>query len=161
VKWRKKAGGGKQPYQGHFYPGYPEKYEGKIDTIMFRSGLELRLFKYLDEAPGIIRWSSEETVIKYRSPVDGKIHRYFVDAKITTKKDEIETTYLIEVKPASQCKPPSPPKKPNKKSQARFLRESRTYKVNLAKWNQAELVCEQKGWTFLKLTEKDLSFGRV
>jgi hypothetical protein len=159
VKWRKKAGGGKQPYQGHFYPGNPEKYEGNVNTIVFRSGLELRLFKYMDEAPGIIRWSSEEIVIPYRS-IDGKWHRYFVDVKLTTKKEEVETTYLIEVKPACQCKPPTLPKKPNKKSQARFLRESNTFRVNQAKWAYAEAVCQSKGWIFLKITEKDLMFGR-
>lgn len=162
VKWRKKAGGGKQPYQGHFFPGNPEKYEGNATNIIFRSGMELRLFKYLDQTPGIVAWSSEETIIMYRSPVDKKMHRYFVDAKVTTKnKEGVTTTYLIEVKPTYQIDPPKLPKKPTKKSQARFLRELDTYDVNQAKWKQAEAVCNKKGWIFLKLTEHDLTFGRV
>jgi hypothetical protein len=157
LKWRKKAGGGKQPYQGYFYPGNPEKYEGKLDNIIFRSGLELRLFKYLDQTSGVIHWSSEETVIPYTSPVDGKIHRYYVDAKVTTQKNNVTSTYLIEVKPTYQCVPPTKPKKMTKKSQMRFLRESKTYDVNQAKWAHAEALCKSKGWIFLKITEKDLS----
>jgi hypothetical protein len=160
VKWRRKAGGGRQPYQGRYYPAYPEKYEGNVNKIMFRSGMELSLFKYLDMKPTVLKWSSEETVLRYRSPKDGNIHRYFVDAKVTTLEQEKERTYLIEVKPSYQCVAPNPPKKPNKRSYARFLREEKTYKVNLAKWNAAEEYCKKRGWTFLKLTEKDLTFGK-
>jgi hypothetical protein len=159
VKWRKKAGGGKQPYQGYFFPGNPEKYEGNVDKIIFRSGIELRLFKYLDEQPGILAWSSEELTIPYRSPIDGRIHRYFPDVKFKARrKNGSEQTYLVEVKPSYQCVRPTPPKKPNKRSQARYLRESTTYGINLAKWKAAETLCERKGWTFMKWTEKQLVF---
>jgi hypothetical protein len=159
TRWRNAKGGGKQPFQGYFVPGYKDKYEGNVNQIIFRSGIELRLFKYLDQQPNVVAWSSEETIIPYVSPVDNRVHRYFVDAKVTVKqKDGNLRTYLIEVKPSYQCSAPKCPEKPNRKSQARYLRESKTYIVNLAKWSAAEEVCAKKGWTFLKLTEKQLVF---
>jgi hypothetical protein len=54
--------------------------------------------------------------------------------------------------------PPRKPKKITRKNEARFIRETRTYGVNLAKWKAAETLCEKKGWTFIKLTEKELVF---
>lgn len=142
-----------------FYPGNPGKYAGDVNNVIFRSGLELRLFKYLDTHPQVIQWSSEEFVVMYYSPVDKKMHRYFLDAKITTRdKTGTEKTYLIEVKPSYQCIAPKAPKKPNKKNQARFLREAKTWAVNTAKWQAAEAICEKKGWSFLKITEKTLTY---
>lgn len=159
TKWRKSARGGKVPFQGIFYPANVEKYKGDVNNIIFRSGLELRLFKFLDERNSVLEWSSEETIIPYISPKDGQWHRYFVDVKIVSqnKAGEIKT-YLIEVKPFSQCKPPVVPKKVTKKSQYRYLKESRVYEINLAKWKYAEAVCNKKGWEFIKMTEKDLIF---
>ena len=122
--------------------------------------MELRLYKYLDQQPNVLQWSSEETVIPYFSPLDKKMHRYFMDAKATVKtKDGIERTHLIEVKPASQCKAPVAPKKVTKKNQARFLREQRTFIINTAKWAATETLCKKQGWTFTKLTEQHLRYS--
>jgi hypothetical protein len=62
----------------------------------------------LDEHPDVLEWSSEEVVIPYRSPIDGKVHRYFVDFWVK-KKDRSGNIIcdLIEVKPFSQTKPPT------------------------------------------------------
>lgn len=62
---------------------------------------------------------------------------------------------MVEIKPASQCKPPKPPsngKKPGK----RFLNEQYRFAENQAKWHSARRYCERKGWEFQVLTEKEL-----
>lgn len=155
----KSAPEGKTPYQGFYIPANQDKYDGNVDSIIFRSGMELRLFKYLDTSTSVISWSSEETIIPYVSPKDNKIHRYFMDAKVTVKKkDETIRTYLIEVKPKSQCAPPKAPKTLTKKSRYRFIQDTKTFDVNSAKWDAATKLCESKDWDFLILTEKDLRF---
>ena len=157
VKWRKNKNG-KEPYQGEFYPANPKKYSGDVNKIIFRSGMELRLFKYMDANPNIVSWSSEETVIPYLSPLDKiqKLHRYFIDVKATVEINGVIKTYLIEVKEATQTRPPKPSK--TGKATARFFREQKTYIVNDAKWKAARKVCEKMGWEFLILTNKDLRY---
>ena len=44
---------------------------------------------YLDKDPNILKWASEERWIPYRSPVDGKIHRYYLDLIITVKNEKV------------------------------------------------------------------------
>lgn len=157
-KWRKKKDGTKQPYQGTYYPAYPEKYAGtNLDDIKFRSGLELRFFKYLDEKSSVLAWSSEQIKIPYIKPTDGKFHRYIVDIIATMKhKDGNVKTFLIEIKPEDQTKPPVPPKKMTRKGQARFYNAKKTYAINEAKWTAARQVCKEKGWEFSIITEKQL-----
>ena len=87
-------------YQGRFKPKNPSKYMGDPTNIIYRSGWELKLMSFLDVQDNVIRWSSEEVVIPYRSPIDGKRHRYFPDFYVeqintNNKIDKI----LIEVKP--------------------------------------------------------------
>jgi hypothetical protein len=140
--------------KGLFHPNNPEKYDGDVENIVYRSGIELRLMKYLDSHPSILKWSSEETVIPYVSPKDGKYHRYFVDVKATLKqKDESVKTYLIEVKWSTATVPPKAPKKRTK----RYLREAYDWMINQAKWEAAEKLCQKKGWEWLILTEKHLN----
>jgi hypothetical protein len=156
VKWRKNKNG-KEPYQGGFRPGNVKKYTGDVNKIVFRSGMELRLFKYLDANPRIASWSSEETVIPYMSPMDNKVHRYFVDVKASVMmKDGTTKTYLIEVKESSQTRPPKLPK--TGKKTPRFLREQKTYAVNYAKWETAKKLCQKMGWDFIIMTDKQLRF---
>jgi hypothetical protein len=66
-------------YKGFFKPKNPDKYMGNPTNIIYRSSWELKLMIRLDEDPSIISWGSEEVVIPYRSPIDNRIHRYFVD----------------------------------------------------------------------------------
>ena len=66
-------------YQGRFKPDNPQKYKGDASNIIYRSGWELKLMRYLDKHPHVTRWNSEEIIIPYRSPIDGKMHRYFPD----------------------------------------------------------------------------------
>ena len=59
--------------------------------------------KDLDLNVNVVEWASEEIVIPYRYPIDGKMHRYFPDFYVKTSKGE---KFLIEVKPKTQPKPP-------------------------------------------------------
>lgn len=141
------------PYQGYFKPKNPHKYKGDPTNIIYRSSWELKLMKYLDERKDVVKWGSEEIVIPYRSPIDGKVHRYFPDFIVTKiNKDGIQETALIEVKPKSQTQPP---KRQNKITK-RYLTEVKTWGVNEAKWRAALEYCKDRGWTFHIFTEKEL-----
>lgn len=141
------------PYQGYFKPKNPQKYKGDPTNIIYRSSWELKLMRFLDERKDIIKWSSEEIIIPYRSPIDGKWHRYFPDFLVTKiNKDGILETALIEVKPKSQTQPP---KRQNKITK-RYLTEVKTWGVNEAKWKAALEFCKDRGWSFHIFTEKEL-----
>jgi hypothetical protein len=108
--------------------------------------------KWLDIHPNVIWWNSEELIIPYRSPVDNKMHRYFPDFITKMRqKDGSVMTYVIEVKPDAQTRMPV-----QKKKTKRFIQEAATYAVNQEKWRAADIFCQEHGWKFLILTEKDL-----
>ncbi len=108
---------------------------------------------YCDNNENILSWGSEEVVVPYVSPVDGKMHRYYVDFIVEVKKKNGSTCVkLIEVKPKKQC---SPPKKQSRKTR-RYLNEVKTWGVNSAKWKAATEFAENRGWEFQILTEKEL-----
>jgi len=140
-------------YKGYFKPKNPEKYKGNPTNIIYRSGWELKLMSYLDSHPDVVQWSSEEFCIPYRSPVDNRIHRYFPDFYVKKKKpDGTFEVVVIEVKPASQTKPPTRPDKISK----RYINEVYTWGINSAKWKAAEEFCADRNWTFQIFTEKEL-----
>lgn len=137
--------------QGIFKPTNPGKYAGNVDNIIYRSQWELKMLKWADTHPDVLKYSSEELIIPYISPVDQKQHRYFVDflIMVKTRSGEIKK-YAVEVKPEAQT---VPPKTRNKK---RLVTETMTYAVNQAKWKAAEQFCKSKGIDFIVLTEKHL-----
>jgi len=117
-----------------YKPLFPEKYAGDPTNIIMRSSWETTFASWCDKNPSVVKWSSEETVIPYRCPTDNKIHRYFVDFKIQTRKqDGTLNTYLVEVKPKNQTEPPIYPGKQTR----RYLTESLTFIKNQAKWKAA------------------------
>ena len=141
-------------YKGYFKPRNPSKYKGDPTNIIHRSGLELRLMKFLDEQDNIVKWGSEELAIPYKSPIDGRYHRYFPDFYVKKKiTDGTIREQLIEVKPSDQCKPP---RKQNKVTK-RYLTEVKNWGINSAKWKAAEEYCKDRRWTFIIITEKDLT----
>jgi len=140
-------------YKGFFKPKNPQKYRGNPTNIIYRSGWELKLMLYLDGHKDVISWGSEEVIIPYRSPLDGKIHRYFPDFLVTKmNKDGLKETALIEVKPKNQTQPP----KKQQKITRRYLTEVKTWGVNEAKWKAAVEYCKNKGWSFHIFTEIEL-----
>lgn len=106
---------------------------------------------YLDTNSGVLEWSSEELVIPYVSPVDGRVHRYFPDFWVRTKAGAM----VLEVKPANQSVVPVK----KKKVTGKYIREVMTYGVNEAKWKAATDFCLDRGWKFKVLTEHDI-FGK-
>lgn len=137
-------------YQGKFKPINPHKYRGDYTNIIYRSSWELRLLSYLDKHPDVQWYASEELVIPYISPIDGRRHRYFVD--FVVKKNDGETL-VIEVKPKAQT---IPPVLKEGKSKRTYINAVKTYGVNKAKWEAAESFCKKKGWKFVIFTENDL-----
>ena len=75
-------------YKGIYRPIYPNKYVGDPNRIVYRSLLERRFMVYCDRNDDIIYWASEEVPIKYYSPLDRKVHRYFPDFIVKTSKDK-------------------------------------------------------------------------
>ena len=83
---------------------------GDPSKIICRSLWERKVCKYLDSNTNIIRWSSEEVVVPYYSPVDKKVRRYYPDFVIEKKdKDDSVETIMIEVKPLKQTQRTPPP----------------------------------------------------
>jgi hypothetical protein len=140
-------------YKGYFKPKNPQKYKGNPTTIIYRSRWEWKLMEHLDHHPEVIEWSSEEFFIPYKSPVDGRMHRYFPDfyVKKINKLGGTETV-IIEVKPAAQCLEPKKQPKVTK----RYITEVMTYGVNQAKWAAARQYCADRKWQFQIFTEKEL-----
>ncbi|PHS22111.1 MAG: head completion protein [Robiginitomaculum sp.] len=147
-------------HQGKFKPRNPKKYMGDVTNIVYRSGWELKLMNYLDTHGNVTKWGSETLVIPYVSPLDNRIHRYFTDFYVerinreTSKKEVI----IIEVKPKAQTTPPDFTKKMTKAGGIRksYIREVKTWGVNEAKWKAAKAYCDDRGWVFQIMSEKEL-----
>ena len=93
--------------QGIFTPVNQDKFIG--NKAIYRSGLELRFMRFCDSNDNVLRWGSENVIIPYISPLDGRVHKYYVDNFVIIKEGEIIKKYLIEIKPSSQTAPPKPP----------------------------------------------------
>jgi hypothetical protein len=140
-------------YKGKYSPSYPRKYKGDPTNIVYRSLWERKFMVYCDLNENILEWGSEEIVMPYRSPVDGRVHRYFPDFYIKVKESTGKIKkMIIEIKPKRQCSPPSKPKKQTKG----YLREAYEYAKNQAKWEAASEWCKDRGYIFKVFTEKEL-----
>jgi hypothetical protein len=119
---------------------------------------------WLDRNPDVLSWASEELIVPYKSPVDGRIHRYFPDflVKLRTSDGKLRTM-MVEIKPKKQSQPPEKRKRITKQ----YVNEVTTWGVNRAKWKAAIEHCKDRGWTFIvmasdtgatfeTLTENDL-----
>jgi len=112
--------------------------------------------KLLDERSDIIQWASEELAIPYKSPIDGKWHRYFPDFLVRMRDRNGDVVVkMIEIKPRSQAVPPTPKGKGTKPTK-KYLREVATFGINMSKWHAAKDYCEDRKWEFVVLTEKEL-----
>jgi AAA+ ATPase superfamily predicted ATPase len=140
-------------YKGKFRTKNPSKYKGDVGNIVYRSLWELRFMKWCDQNISVQEWGSETVIVPYISPLDKKVHRYFVDfyIKIKDKNGGIQK-YLVEIKPERFTKPPSIPERKTKK----FIDEVFQYGVNEAKWKAAFEFCQDRNMKFMVLTEKDL-----
>lgn len=142
-------------YKGRFSPKNPQKYVGDSSNIIYRSLWELKLMMKFDSHPDVLQWNSEETRIRYRSPLDNKIHTYYPDFWVKKKRhsDGLIEINLIEVKPKKQTKQPAIIEgKPTRK----YINEVATWGINSAKWKAAQAYCQERGWKFVILTEDEL-----
>lgn len=136
----------------------PQRYTG-TRPISARSSWELKyILKFLDIHPSVLTWGSETIIVRYLSPIDNKMHRYFVDFnfKIKTKTGDVMEIWA-EIKPFKECNPPNTN---GKKKTKNLLYEVKTYYVNSAKWETTRRIVEEKKkmghkLEFLVISEKD------
>ena len=121
--------------------------------IICRSSWERKFCQWCDMNNSIISWASEELSIPYVSPKDNRVHKYYPDYLIKVKeKNDMIKTYVVEVKPHKQTRPP---KQRSRKTKS-YLTECITYAVNQAKWKAAKEFCEDHRIEFKVGTEKEL-----
>lgn len=141
-------------HKGSFKPRNPSKYKGDPTRIIYRSLWEAKFMKYLDDHPDVIWWASEEVIVPYISPVDGKRHRYFPDFLLRKKnRDGVLETVMVEIKPLDQTREPTKKKTINRA----YINEVMTWGVNQAKWKAAREYCDDRKWKFQIITEKELN----
>lgn len=141
--------------QGIFKPHNKEKYVGR-ELPVYRSGWELKFFRWCDTNDNVVEWASEAVIIPYVNPVTGKVSRYYTDGVIAIKEYNKIQKYIIEIKPSSQVIPP----KNGNKRKSTIVYETTRFIQNQSKWNAAKKWCEKKGYKFLILTEKELGINK-
>jgi hypothetical protein len=140
--------------KSRYRPSFPKKYKGNPNNIICRSSWERKFCAWCDLNENITEWASEEFCIPYLSPLDGRVHRYFPDFLIKVKEKNGSTkTYVVEVKPKRQTKPPQ---RKSKKVTKSFINEAKTYEVNKAKWRAATEWCKDRRLEFKIITEDEL-----
>lgn len=122
-----------QSIKGKFKPKNPNKYNGNVSKITYRSLWERRFMLYCDRSDQIDSWQSEELHVPYVSPKDDKWHNYYPDFIVKSK----DRTIMVEIKPEYQW----------------------NWQVNKAKWKAARELCDSNGWEFVVLGKKGL-YGR-
>lgn len=129
-----------------------ESFDTKGRGIKYRSSWEHKFMRFCDYNDNIIKVNSEGIVIPYYSPVDNKMHKYYMDFIVETSSGVI----LVEVKPFGQTQPPKRPKNDSAKSEAYYQKACMTFVVNQAKWEATEVMCNERGWEFKIITEREL-----
>ncbi len=140
--------------QGIYKPVNPSKYKGDVTKIVYRSGWERNVFSKWDRNPNILAWAAEEVIVPYYSPLDKKLHRYFVDGYfeyIDTRTKQL-TKVLVEIKPHIQCFPPPQQQRQTKQ----WMSKAKTFVVNKSKWDAAVKFAGKRGWRFVIMTEKGI-----
>lgn len=111
---------------------------------------------WLDKNPMVIKWASEEVVVRYFSPVDEQEHRYFVDFYVKYKDREGNIKEkLLEIKPHGQMHPPK------NKHAKNYQEQVETYVVNQAKWEAARKYAESRKMEFQVLNEYNLGLVKM
>jgi len=135
-------------YSGVFSPKNTSKYVGKV-LPTYRSGWELKVFRYLDENIKVQTWASEAFSIPYYNTIDAKMHNYFPDILVQFINNNGEQCVeLWEIKPKSQ----------SIISESKSKKDLAAIEVNTCKWKAAQLWCSERNIVFRVLTENEL-FG--
>ena len=142
-------------YKGRYFPTNPKKYKGNPNQIIYRSLWERKVMVYCDKNDAILEWGSEEIIVPYLSPWDGRVHRYFPDFYMKVRQADGSTKkFIVEVKPKAQTKEPI--RNPKRKTR-KWYKEVQTWGINQAKWKSAIDYCENRGMEFKILTEDHLN----
>ena len=115
-------------YKGKYKVINYKKYIGDPTGVIYRSLWERKVMVYFDNRKEVKRWSSEEIVIPYRNPFDGKIHRYFPDfycERVDPETGKI-VKEIIEVKPKGRLYHLS--------LKVKHFLQRKTYIINQVKW---------------------------
>ncbi len=134
--------------------GYMKSFNEARMQIEYKSSLELKAFKYCDLSPSVKKFSVEPFPIQYLKPVDEMVHRYYPDLFIEFVSGK---KVIVEVKSSGETKEPRKPKKLTSKSIIHYKRALVTWSINQAKWKAAQEFCEENGFVFMFLTEKQLN----
>lgn len=141
-------------HQGRFHPKNPEKYNGDVTNIIYRSSWELKALQWCDRNDNVLEYGAEEFFIPYFDESTGKVRRYFPDLFIKIKENSGQIKkYVVEIKPKRQVVPPVQSPRKQKKT---YLKEVFTHQKNISKWKYAEEWCKDRGLIFKILTEDDL-----
>lgn len=139
---------------GVYKPRNASKYVGDITKVIYRSSYERKFCIFCDTAQKIRKWSSEPFAIQYVSPIDKKIHEYFIDFWVKIEQDNgIIEEFLIEVKPKALLKKPEAPSKNTLKQLKIYNEKVKTYLINAAKFAAAKSFAAKRGCKFLIVTE--------
>jgi|TARA_R110002110_G_scaffold248495_5_gene464682 hypothetical protein len=131
--------------QGYYKPIDPSKVIGNT-PIIYRSGIELKFFRFLDTNPNVIKWMSEPFAIPYYDSVQRKQRRYYVDNYVEILEGKILKKYLIEIKDIKETKKPNPK---SKKKKTTLIYEQMRWCNNNDKWVSANKFCKDHNMEFL------------
>ena len=141
-----------ESYKSKYKPSYPSKYKGDFTNIICRSSWERKFYRWCDLNENILQWGSESFTYHTSPQLTGEFTNTsdFI-IKVRESSGEIKT-YVIEVKPKKQTKPPA---KRKKVSQS-YIYECKTWEVNKAKWKAATEFCADRRIEFKIITEDEL-----
>ena len=146
-----------QKHVGKYKVHNKAKYVADLQEVVYRSSWELKYMKYLDRQPNVLEWASEKDIIPYYNPIEKKTRRYFVDFYVKIQNPEgVIKKFIIEVKPASQCRPP----KQRKRISTKYKNDLKRFITNQSKWKAARKWAEKRGMEFVILTEKELDIPK-
>lgn len=140
-------------FSGRYFPTNLYKYIGDPQKIIYRSSWEKRFCIWCDNDPNITKWASEPFEIQYISPLDNKVHEYFVDFYVRQEREGVVTEYLVEVKPKKQLQKPVPPVIQSSKALEVYNEQCKTYIINAAKFAAAKTYAAKRGFKFIVATE--------
>lgn len=137
---------------GYYRPHNVEKFEG-VSRCVYRSSWELKFLKWVDYNDKVKKVYYERVVLPYICKTDNKLHKYYVDCKITMEEKTGLKDYLIEIKPFRQTIPPTQSKR---KKKSTIITEKINWLKNNSKWESAKKYCEKMGYRWCVMTEKGI-----
>lgn len=168
--------------QGYYDVENTSKYIGDPNLVIYRSSWEEAFCKYCDNAPSVLRWSSEPVSIPYydrvskleecaklglnpNDPSNWEVKNYNTDFWYESDlgQGEVEKIF-VEIKPSYKLRKPIPPEHDAPLKQQRiFNNAAKEYLINEAKFAALKAWAEKNGSKFYVFTEITLEkiLGRL